>query len=304
MDKKGRIQFKTPTSIRLVERRKRPRYIYLYNDHKEFVFVKDEKDPDYKNKNYFAKLINISEEGAGIVMHEASFFSYFGEINVDECEPTDIAGKILKVKSITDQKLPENFFAESVYFNLYEPESEGEREIRVGIKFRELIPKLEYHSINETNRQKLEREKRHSIEIKTLLSELNIKGYHGMNVGEQEALFKKLIKEEDKNVEELRSNIESLEQLEYLTTSMKTKLFQDMKISTLAIALRLCRKFVIISIVKDITDHMREEFFFEIEHKQPLSKVIDAQKQLIQYIAEKEKTGDIYLDPESFNKEV
>ncbi|MFZ8934255.1 MAG: FliG C-terminal domain-containing protein, partial [Bacteriovoracaceae bacterium] len=129
-------------------------------------------------------------------------------------------------------------------------------------------------------------------------------GYHGMTVGEQEALYKKLTKEEDKHVEELRTNIESLEQLEYLTKSMKIKLFQEMKVSSLAIALRLCRKFVIISLIKDISENLREEFIYEIQHKQPLSKVIEVQKQLLKYISEKEKSGDIYLDSESFNKEV
>jgi len=254
VDKKGQVNFQTPTSLRLIERRKRPRFIYLYNDHKEFVFGPDVKDIDQKEQVYFSKLINISEEGAGIVMTETSFNKFFGDIDLSKADSESIAGKKIKIKSITDQKLPENFFAKTVYFVFYDDESEGDREVRIGVKFDETIPHLEYHSINETNRQKLEREKRQSQEIKAILSELNIQGYHGMTVGEQEALYKKLTKEEDKHVEELRTNIESLEQLEYLTKSMKIKLFQEMKVSSLAIALRLCRKFVIISLIKDISE--------------------------------------------------
>lgn len=303
----GNISIKTPTEISLVERRKHQRFNYQYNDHKEFSYKKESLETKEKERTLFGNLINISEEGCAFVIEEKKYKEYF----LKECDSIQdkyygeiIRGQEIEIEGMTDQKLPANFDCKSIYSYKYSKDDEGVSEVRIGVKFSNNIPHLEYLSINESNRQKLEREKSQHAELKKMVQELGIQGYCGLSVGEQEKLFKDLEKKEEKLLPQLKENIDLIEQLEYLTKGMKINLFRDMKASTLALALRLCRKFVNITIMKDLSENIREEFTFQMSKKQPLGIVVEAQKELVKYIQENEKSGDIYLDPEAYNKEV
>lgn len=303
----GNLSIKTPTEIRLVERRKHQRFNYQYNDHKEFSYKKESLVEPEKKNTLFGNLINISEEGCAFVIEEKKYEECF----LKECDGISdkyygeiIRGQKIDIEGLTDQKLPSNFMCKSIYSQKYAKNDEGVSEVRIGVKFDDLIPHLEYYSVNESNRQKLEREKTQNAELKKIVQELGIQGYCGLSVGEQEKLFKDLEKKEDKLLPQLKENIELIEQLEYLTKGMKINLFRDLKTSTLALALRLCRKFVNITIMKDLSENIREEFTFQMSKKQPLGIVVEAQKELVKYIQDNEKSGDIYLDPEAYNKEV
>lgn len=296
------LSFKTPTEIRLVERRKHVRRPYLYNDHKEISFSAIENQPGEKSKLFFGNLLNISESGVSFIMSEDKFDEFFMGKNA----PLDSISEIkLKVNHLTDQKLAPNFYAKGIFFIRPKAQNQsGERQVRVGLCFDDLIPQLNYISLNETNREKLEREKEENAETKNIILDLKISGYFGLSIYEQEKLYKDLESKEDKQLPELKDNLKLLEQLEYLTKAMKINLFREISISELAMALRLCRKFVIITLLKDVTDNMREEFLHQIQAKQPLGKVLKAQQIVVKYIKDKEKSGDIYLDPDAYKKEV
>ena len=98
--------------------------------------------------------------------------------------------------------------------------------------------------------------------------------------------------------------MEDLDRLRYLTTEMKRNFLLDINHDLLAAALRLSSKELIFDLLSDVTDSMREEFLEKLDVAKPASAVNKAQDEICRLIHNKEKTGELILDPRSYIKYV
>ena len=68
----------------------------------------------------------------------------------------------------------------------------------------------------------------------------------------------------------------------------------------LAVALRLSSKELIYELFSEMTDNIISEFLEKLQNERPASGVCKAQDQIIKIIRDKEKKGEIVIDPKAF----
>ena len=68
----------------------------------------------------------------------------------------------------------------------------------------------------------------------------------------------------------------------------------------MAIALRLSSKELIYDLFSEVTERMQEEFLEKLQNEKPASAVCKAQDEIVKVMREKEKNGEIVLDPRAF----
>lgn len=270
------IDFGLPGEVQIYEKRKVKRYSYLYQDHKNITYHSEETQKNSKSPLFVGSsvLIDISTQGAGMVV---------GKELLDKLR----VGQTLLLDNLTDQKLPAPFKVKVVYS---EPYRETEKGLyKIGIIFDDQLNTISYKSISSI------------IEIKQRKTQgLDPSKYCGVEDEEQVRLLNKIAKGNKVLSNNLKDNLEYLDQLRYMTTQMKVEFLKDINHDLLAVALRLSSKELVYELFSELTLTMQQEFLENLQNERPASAICKAQDEVIKVVRQKEKSGEIVLDPKAF----
>ncbi len=284
--KDGRvISFKFPNEIKLKDKRKVLRLPYRYQDSKVIAFhTPHPTDPNQPPIRMSSIMVDITTEGLSFVLpeREASRFPLGTEIFITR---------------LTDQVLPNEHLAKILYIVSYKSRKRGGDQntglIRIGAKFLEPLDSISYKSIASLVTKK-----------QTRMKGLNVSTFNGLSNEEQERILRKIAEENFILSNNLRDKIEQIDRLRYLTTSMKQQFLMDVNKDILAVALRLSSKELIYDLLAEVTDTMREEFLYKLDQPKSASAVHKAQEDICKFITDKERAGEIVLDPTAFEQYV
>jgi hypothetical protein len=270
------IDFGLPGEVQLFERRKNKRFSYLYQDHKNITYHSEKIDPATKEPLFTVSsvLIDISTQGAGMVV---------GNEIVNDL----VIGQTLLLDNLTDQQLPSPFKIKVVYIQPYNLAEKGL--FKVGIIFDDQLNTISYKSISSI------------IDIKQRKTQgLDPDKYCGVDNEDQIRLLNKIEAGNKALANNLRDNLEYLDQLRYMTTQMKVEFLKDINHDVLAVALRLSSKELVYELFSELTQTMQEEFLEKLENERPASAICKAQDEVVKIVRQKEKSGEIVLDPKAF----
>lgn len=270
------LEFSLPGDIQIFERRKNKRFYYLYQDHKTITYHSESLDisGDKPEFTHTSVLVDISVAGAGMVI---------GNEEISDLKPN----QEIYLLNVTDQKLPAPFRVRITYI---EPYKLNEKDLhKVGIVFDDELDSISYKSISSI------------IEIKQRKTEgLNPQRYCGLDYEDQIRILNNVEIKNQVLANNLKDNIEYLDQLRYMTTNMKVEFLKNINQDLLAVALRLSSKELIYELFSDVTETMQEEFLEKLEAEKPASAVCKAQDDIIKQVREMEANGLVVLDPTAF----
>lgn len=275
------LNFKTPSEIKLVEKRKVSRFKYKYQDYKVVSFKAVKNDLKMSTT-----LVDLSTEGLAFVLPQKDSLS-FSE------------GLEIFVTHITDQELPKEHAGKVVSVTRFQS-VEGIQDrtnalelMRIGIQFTESLDSVSYKSIA-------------SIIEKKQLSNKGIEttGFNGLTEDDLDRTMAKIRQDNPILAANLLERIEELDRLKYMTNQMKQIFWTETKKELVATALRLSSKELIRILLSDLTENMKKEFLDLIDQPKPPSAVNKAQDELVKFIRGKEKAGEFVLDPKSYVKYV
>ena len=271
----GGLDFAMPGEIQIFEKRKHRRFSYLYQDHKNITFESTHKnennDPLFTTSSV---LVDISTQGAGMVVNA----SVVGDLAVDQS---------LYLRNLTDQELPEPFKVKVVYIEPYKYKQD--KLFKVGIIFDDQLDSISYKSISSI------------IEIKQKkIDGLNPKRYCGLDNEEQLKIINQVEINNKVLANNIKDNIEYLDQLRYMTTQMKVGFLKQINQDLLAVALRLSSKELVYELFSEVTVNMQDEFLDKLERERPASAVCKAQDEIIAEIRQMVSSGEVVLDPKAF----
>ncbi len=285
--KNGRlITFKFPVEIKLKEKRKILRYPYRYQDSKVVAFnTPHPTDPLQPNVRMSSILVDISIEGISFVLSDREL-------------RTLPVGTDIYITRLTDQVMPNAHLAKILYISPYRINKRGleynsSGMIKIGAKFLEPLESISYKSIISLVTKK-----------QTRIKGLEADGFNGLDHEDQERAIRKIAEENFILSNKIRDNIEQLDRLRYLTTTMKQQFLLDVNKDLFAVALRLSSKELIYDLLIDVSDRMREEFLFKLKEPKPAAAVQKAQEEICKIILAKEKAGELILDPTAFEQYV
>ena len=271
------IKFKTPLEVRFRDKRVTQRFYYKYQDYKNVTFYREGEEDD--RHSYI--LTDISTAGLSFVMPQKDRWTLH-------------KGNELILISLTDQNIPDGHKAEVVYVTPFHlPREPGTSLIQVGLKFTDALDAISYRSIGNVIKKKQEKVKG-----------LDTDKFNGLNPDQFE---QKIIQIHNKNKQlamNIKERVEDLDRLRYLTTEMKREFLLAVNHDLLAAALRLSSKELILDLLSEVTDSMREEFLEKLDIQKPASAINKAQDEICKVIHQKEKSGELVLDPMSFVKMV
>ena len=270
------LEFSLPNDIQVHERRKTKRFTYKYQDHKNITYRSKEVNDETGQPlfTYSSVLVDISTQGAGMV------------IGREEGEKIK-EGQILLLDNLTDQELPSPFHVRVKFIETYK--SKEKHLYKVGIVFDDQLNAISYKSISSI------------IDIKQRKTEgLSKEKYCGIDDEDQINLINRIETSNIVLANNIKDNIEFLDQLRYMTTHMKVDFLKQVNQDLLAVALRLSSKELIYDLFSEVTETIQEEFLYKLENERPPSAVCKAQDEMIRFIRQKEKTGEIVLDPKAF----
>lgn len=272
----GGLEFAMPGEIQVFDKRKLQRYYYLYQDHKLITYHSEELDDKQLDPlfNYSSVLVDISINGAGIVVSE------------EQCRSFRVGMTIL-LDNITDQKLPTPFKVKVVYIEDYKI---FEKDLfKIGISFDDTLDSISFRSI------------KNIVEKKQRKAEgLRKDQFCGLTEEGQIHLLNKIEFKNQVLANNLRVNIRYLDRLRYMTPYMKIDFLKMMNHDLLATALRLSSKELIFELFSEVTKTMQNEFLEKLQEEKPASGICVAQDKIIKEIKELEKNGTIVLDPGSY----
>lgn len=270
------VEFSMPGDIQIYERRENKRFYYLYQDHKVITYHSESRDPASQKPDFTESsvLVDISIAGAGMVVGP----EIIETLRVDQC---------LFLVNLTDQKLPEPFRVKIVYIESYQ---DNEKDLyKVGIKFDDALDSISYKSISSI------------IEIKQRKTEgLNPDIYCGLDFEEQIKMLNQVEAVNKPLSNNLKDNIEYLDQLRYMTRNMKVQFLKDVNHDLLAVALRLSSKELIYELFCDVSTTMQEEFLDKMQEEKSAAGVCKAQDMIVKQVREMVANGSIVLDPTAF----
>lgn len=270
------IEFSLPTDIQVHEKRKTKRYTYKYQDHKNITYHSaelDEKSGQPKI-SLSSVLVDISTQGAGMVLGKEAAAKLY-------------VGQDLLLDNLTDQDLPSPFHCKVSYIEKYRTKEKDM--YKVGLFFDDQLNSISYKSISSI------------IDIKQRKTEgLSQKTYCGIDDEEQIKVINKIEKSNMVLANNIKDNIEILDQLRYMTTHMKVGFLKTINQDLLAVALRLSSKELIYDLFSEVTETIQEEFLYKLKNERPPSAICKAQDEIIKIIRQKEKSGEIVLDPRAF----
>ena len=270
------LEFSLPGDIQLYERRNNKRFYYLYQDHKTITYHSESREPETQRPDFTetSVLVDISIAGAGMVVGPEIIDS----LRVDQ---------ILFLVNLTDQKLPDPFRVRITYIESY---ISNEKDLfKVGLVFDDELDSISYKSISSI------------IEIKQRKTEgLNPDLYCGLDFEEQIKMLNQVEAKNQALANNLKDNIEYLDQLRYMTTKMKVQFLKTVNHDLLAIALRLSSKELIYELFSDVSTTMQEEFLEKLQDEKSAAGICKAQDSIVKQVREMEAAGAVVLDPTAF----
>lgn len=271
------ITFKTPVELMMKERRKIERFSFKYQDFKNVTF-KTSSNGDNSNVRILSSILkDLSTEGLSLVIHESEIKGLR-------------EGDSVYITAITDQKMDSGHLGEIKYITPYTVGVESDSQLfKIGVSFTESMEAVTYKSI-------------HSIVDKkqTKLKGLGVDTFNGLTESDQEKLLRKISEDNHVLANNIREQIEVIDRLRYLTTQMKQKFLLEVNLDLLAAALRMGSKELIYELMSEVTDTMREEFLFKLDVAKAPSAINKAQDEIVKFMRDKERAGELVLDPESF----
>ncbi len=270
------LEFSLPSDIQIPEKRKTKRFTYLYQDHKNITYRSIEEDPETKSPLFTnaSVLVDISTQGVGMVV---------GKDAVNKLS----LGQNLYLDNLTDQQLPSPFKVKIIYIKPYKEHEMGL--FKVGIIFDDQLNSISYRSISSI------------IDIKQKKTQgLSPDQYCGLDNDDQIKTLNNIEANNKVLASNIKDNVEYLDKLRYLTTQMKVELLQNINQDLLAVALRLSSKELIYELFSETTQNRQEEFLEKLQQQRPASAVCKAQDQIIEELRDKERKGEIVLDPKAF----
>lgn len=275
------LNFKTPSEIKLVEKRRVPRFRFKYQDYKVVSFKIKKVETSLSST-----LVDLSTEGMAFVLTQKESLNFS-------------VGTEILISHITDQELPKSHAGKVVSITRFQlPEGVRDRSnalelTRIGVQFTESLESVSYKSIASLIEKKQKSSKG-----------LDVEGFNGLNDEELERIIAKIRQENPVLAANLLERIEELDQLKYMTNQMKQIFWTETKKELVATALRLSSKELLMILLSELTDNMKNEFLDLINQPKPPSAINKAQDELAQYIRSKEKSGEFVLNPKSFVKYV
>ena len=268
------ISFKTPTEVKFRDLRVSKRFTYKYQDFKNISFHTDDSEIVHSHI-----LTDVSTTGLSFVVNQKDR----NKISKDN--------KILIV-SLTDQNLEEILEARVVYLTPFKLSRESNSElIQIGVEFTSPMDSISYRSISKIVKSKQEK-----------VRGLETSKFNGLNPDE----FKRAISVVAQSNKQLALNIkersEDIDRLRYLTTEMKRTFLLEVNHDLLACAMRMSSKELIFDLLSEVTDSIRDEFLEKLDSSKPASAINKAQDAICKFISEKERSGEIILDPRSYLK--
>jgi hypothetical protein len=283
----GELSFKTPSELMIGERRRIQRFTFRYQDFKSVSF--ETRNPGEDGEEIIKanfNLVDLSTAGLAFV-GAAKDINRFSE------------GEILYITHITDQVIENACKAQVISVEDFEAKKglkdrgSVNDQRRVGVEFKEALESVSIKSVQSIVNRTQKRTRG-----------LEIDGFNGLNDIEQLRIVKKVGEENPVLANHLLENIETLDRLKYLTSEMKQRFWLEVNQDVLAAALRLSSKELIYDLLNDVTDRMREEFLYKLDVPKSPSAIDKAQRQICDFIHQKEKEGLFVLSPESFVKYV
>ncbi|MFG1486046.1 FliG C-terminal domain-containing protein [Halobacteriovorax sp. RZ-2] len=273
----GGLSFKTPSEVRMRDRRSVERFTYKYPDFKNISYKVEGEDETQHDI-----ILDISLRGLAFVIDAKRKAKY--EI-----------GKTVYITSITDQELPQQHEAKIASVNRYRVSGEGLQThlLRIGVEFTQTLNSITYDSIGSLVKKRQNK-----------LKGLDTNLFNGLNPDDYQ---KQLAKIHDKNPQlaiNISESVEDIDRLRYMTIDMKREFFLNFSLDLMACALRMSSKELINDLLSEVTAGVREEFLMKYDQPKPASAINKAQDELRKYIHEKERSGELVLSPKSFVKYV
>lgn len=273
----GGVSFKTPSEIRLRDRRSVERFSYKYPDYKNISYtIGDETEIQHDI------IIDISLRGLAFVIDAKRKAKY--EV-----------GNTVFITSITDQELPQRHQAKVASVNRYHLAGEGLQNhlLRIGLEFTQTLESITYDSIGSLVKKR-----------ENKLKGLDTKLFNGLNPDDFQKQLAKIHEKNPQLAINISEAVEDIDRLRYMTIDMKREFFLEFSIDLMSCALRMSSKELINDLLSEITDGVREEFLLKYDQPKPASAISKAQDELRKYINEKERSGSFVLSPKSFVKYV
>ena len=269
-----KVIMKTPVELMMKKRRHVERFAFKYQDFKSVSFKVGDND-DVESLSCILK--DLSVQGLGMVLHESDA----SKLSV---------GDSIYITAITDQKIDAGLLAEVSYLAPYTVSTESDSNlVKVGVKFSSSLESVTFKSI-------------HSVISKKQLKQkgLDVSTFNGLSELDQEKVLRKISEENLALANNIREQNENIDRLRYLTTGMKRTFLLEVNLDLLAASLRLSSKELIYDLIGEVTDTMKEEFLFKLDQPKSPSAINKAQDEIVKFIREKEKIGELVLDPTSY----
>lgn len=125
----------------------------------------------------------------------------------------------------------------------------------------------------------------------------------GLNLDQQQSVLADIARKDPEMAVRLKQNLITFDDLRYLTVSMMKRLFQDISLDDLGLALR--------GASKELTDHLMEMFSSGMKRDindvlmgkpRPLNEVMEAQKKIMDVVMKLREKGEIILSKEKSEK--
>ncbi|EQC47202.1 FliG C-terminal domain-containing protein [Bacteriovorax sp. Seq25_V] len=270
------ISFKTPTEVKFRDLRVSKRFYYKYQDFKNISFHTDDSEIIHNHI-----LTDISTTGLSFV------------VNQKDRNKISKNNKILIV-SLTDQNLEEVLEARVIYLTPFKLSREANSElIQIGVEFTSPMDSISYRSISKIVKSKQEK-----------IKGLDTTKFNGLNPDEFKRAISTIAQSNKQLALNIRERSEDIDRLRYLTIEMKRAFLLEVNHDLLACAMRMSSKELIFDLFSEVTDSIRDEFLEKLDEQKPASAINKAQDAICKFISEKERSGEIILDPRSYLKMV
>lgn len=122
----------------------------------------------------------------------------------------------------------------------------------------------------------------------------------GYEVSEQAQVLQRITNIVDAETSsKIKENLDYLEKLSYMATETKMNFFRMIDLKTFAIATKLSTKKFLMHFIKDLSKNMKAEILEFLQNEYKVDEVLSEQEKLIQFIRQKEGSGEyVFTAPE------
>lgn len=270
------ISFKTPSEIKFRDKRISDRFYYKYQDFKNISYMLETSEIIYSSI-----LTDIATAGL-------SFVVSLKEKN--KLSP----GSIIRIRGLTDQNLETPLEARVIYVTAFKLDRESKSDlIQIGVQFTSPLDSISYKSVSKIVKTK-------QLKIRGLETDK----FNGLHPEEFNRLLSSIATTNKQLALNIRERSEDIDRLRYLTTEMKRAFLLEVNHDLLATAMRMSSKELVFDLLSEVTTGIKDEFLEKLNVPKPASAINKAQDIISKFISDKEKSGEIILDPRSFIKYV